>query len=221
MTNIEAASDIWEPSWEARLEPTAVGADEFAALIEATRAVQEAVTRSCPTPAAAARVAAALREIASELEEFEADEDGQLAGKRYDLAGRGHPLPVPLHIETVTDTAASARIVVGRFHSGRYALNGGVTTLIFDEILARVANGGNRPWARTACLTVQFRAPAPLHTELRVTAELVGREGRKRFMRGAMYHGDQVVAEAEGLWVELRPEQTQIFSNNGTEVSER
>ncbi|MQY26037.1 PaaI family thioesterase [Nocardia aurantia] len=220
MTNIDAAQDIWTPSWENRLIPTAEAGDEFAELIAATRAAQEAVTRSYPTPEVATRLAAGLREIASELGEFEADEDGQLAGKRYDLPGRGHPLPAPLHIDTVTDTSASARVTVGRFHSGRYALNGGVTTLIFDEILARVANGGGRPWARTACLTVQFRAPAPLHTELRVTAELVGQEGRKRYLRGAMYHGDLLVAEADGLWVEIRTEQAQNLSHQ-TEVSAR
>jgi hypothetical protein len=219
MTNIEAAQAI-RSDWENRLQPTTAAHDEFAALIDATRAVQEAVTRSRPTPAAAARIAAALGEIATDLREFEVDEDGQPAGKRYDLAGRGHPLPPPLHIDTVTGTTVAARVTVGRFHSGRYALNGGVTTLIFDEILARLANAGGRPWGRTAYLTVHFRAPAPLHTELRVTAELLRQEGRKRFLRGAMHHGDLLVAEAEGLWVELKPEQTQNFSI-ATEVSGR
>jgi hypothetical protein len=40
-----------------------------------------------------------------------------------------------------------------------------------------------------------------------VEAEFVGQDGRKRFMRGAMYDGDILVADVEGLWVELKPEQ--------------
>lgn len=207
--------DIWNPDWNDPFAPTAEANDEFAELVAAVRAVQEAFTRARPTPDAAAGIAGELRAIASKLETFEVGEDDQIPGHRWDLAGRGQALAPPLHIDAVTDTTACGRVVVGRFHSGRYAMNGGVTPLIFDEIMARLANDAGRPWARTAYLNVNFRAPAPLGIELRVEAEYLRQDGRKRFMRGAMYHGGVLVAEADGLWVELKPEQTQNISESG------
>jgi hypothetical protein len=32
-------------------------------------------------------------------------------------------------------------------------------------------------------------------------------QGRKRFLRGTVHHGDRLCAEAEGLFVELKPGQ--------------
>lgn len=208
-------NDIWSPDWNDPFSPTAEAGDEFAALVAAVRAVQEAFTRARPTPDAAAAIAGELRAVATRLEEFEVGEDDQIAGHRWDLAGRGQVLAPALHIDEVTETTARGRVTVGRFHSGRYAMNGGVTPLIFDEIMARLANGLGRPWARTAYLDVNFRSPAPLDVELRVEAECVRQDGRKRFMSGAMYHGDILVAEADGLWVELKPEQAVNISERG------
>ncbi|MFW0785244.1 hotdog domain-containing protein [Gordonia sp. CPCC 206044] len=214
MAEPATSPDIWSPDWVDPFAPTVNADDEYAQLVDALREVQEAITRSRPTPGAAADAAVTLRETARRMRAFEVDEDSQIAGKRWEIAGKGHSLAPVLHIDTVTDTFARGTVTIGRFHSGRYAMNGGVTPLIFDELLARLANSGGRPWARTAYLNVNFRAPAPLHTELTVTGELTGQEGRKRFLRGAMHHGDILVADAEGLWVELRHEQTQDISRN-------
>ncbi|MFV9428738.1 PaaI family thioesterase [Rhodococcus aetherivorans] len=208
--------DIWKPDWNDPFDPTAEADDEFAELVDALRSVQEAFTRSRPDTVSAARITQQLRSVAKELQSLEVGEDEQISGRRWDLAGRGQALAPPLHIDEVTETAARGRVTVGRFYSGRYAMNGGVTPLIFDEIMARLANDAGRPWARTAYLNVNFRAPAPLHVELRVEAEFVRQEGRKRFMRGRMYHEDVLVADADGLWVELKPEQTLNISGRGT-----
>lgn len=212
MTRVSTPGDIWSPSWDDPFEPTADADDEFAELTDALRSVQEAVTRSRPTPDAASCAARTLRDLAARLAEFEVGEDEQIAGRRWDLPGRAQALTPALHVDEVTATRARGRVTVGRFHSGRYAMNGGVTPLIFDEILARLANSSGRHWARTAYLHVNYRAPAPLGVELRVEAELAGQEGRKRFLRGGMYHGDLLVADVDGLWIELKPEQTQNVS---------
>lgn len=200
-------SDLWNPSWIDPFEPTVEHEDEFSELIDALRAVQESVARSRPNPAGAADAARKLREIALQMAKFEVSEDEQIAGRRWELAGRAQSMAPALHINEVTDTTARGHVSVGRFHSGRYAMNGGVTPLIFDEILARLANSAGRPWGRTAYLNVNYRALAPLDAVLRVEAEFVGQDGRKRFMRGAMYDGDVLVADVEGLWVELKPDQ--------------
>ena len=208
---VEAGSgehmEIWTPSWEDPFVPTAPASDEFARMMGALTEVQEAATRSVPTPAEAAVFADRLSALAADLRHHEVSEDEQLAGKRWDIAGRGQALIPPLHFVEMTPTSARGHVTVGRFYSGRYAMNGGVTPLIFDELLSRLANGFGRPWARTAYLKVDYRAPAPLERRLSVTAEVTSEEGRKRFVRGAMYDGDTLVAEAEGLWVEIRRDQ--------------
>lgn len=197
------------PSWVDPFQPTVDRQDPFAVLIENVRAVQESVTSSKPTKAAADQASLLLTQIQSLLAPFEVTEDDQIAGRLWDLAGRAQALTPVLHIADVTTSTARGWFTVGRFHSGRYAMNGGVTPLIFDEIMARLANSNGRVFARTACLTVNYRAPAPLGQRLRVEARIVGQQGRKRFLEATISSGDQsVIADAEGLWVQTAPRDT-------------
>lgn len=204
--SVDENTDIWTPRWEDTFVPTAPADDEFASMIGALAEVQEAATRSLPTKEELSAFADRLSALAADLRRHEVSEDEQLAGKRWDMAGRGQTLIPPLHLVEMTPTMARGHVTVGRFYSGRYAMNGGVTPLIFDELLSRLANGFGRTWARTAYLKVDYRAPAPLETRLTLSAEVSSEQGRKRFVRGAMHDGDTLVAEAEGLWVEIRPE---------------
>ena len=193
-------------SWDDDFPPSRPATDAFADLTAALVEVQEAFTRSRPDAETARAAAAALRETARALRAHEVDEDDQLAGRLWSRPGRGSALAPAITFDEVTDVRATGHVTIGRFHSGRYALNGGVTPMIFDEIMSRLGNSVGRIWARTANLTVDYRAPAPLHTELTVTAELVGQDGRKRMLRGVITHGDVLIAEASGLWVQTRPE---------------
>jgi acyl-CoA thioesterase FadM len=61
--------------------------------------------------------------------------------------------------------------------------------------------------ARTAYLHVDFRHVTPVETELQVRVRFDREEGRKRFLRGTLHDGDTLCAEAEGLFVALRPGQ--------------
>jgi acyl-CoA thioesterase FadM len=61
----------------------------------------------------------------------------------------------------------------------------------------------------TGTLTVRYRSPTPLHTELRFEAELVRMEGRKIFTRAQVLGGDRVCAEAEGIFVSVARERFQ------------
>jgi hypothetical protein len=55
----------------------------------------------------------------------------------------------------------------------------------------------------TGTLTVRYRKPTPIRTDLRLVARYEGRDGRKIRTTGAMYHGDELTAEAEGIFIEL------------------
>ena len=66
-----------------------------------------------------------------------------------------------------------------------------------EEVLASL--GGNPGF--TGTLTIRYRAPTPLHTELLFEAELVRVEGRKTFCEGRVFAGHTLCAEAEGVFI--------------------
>ena len=53
----------------------------------------------------------------------------------------------------------------------------------------------------TGRLTVRYRRPTPLHTELRVVAEVERVDGRKAHVDGRIEHDGETCAEAEGLFL--------------------
>lgn len=53
----------------------------------------------------------------------------------------------------------------------------------------------------TGTLSIRYRRPTPLHTDLRFEASLDRKEGRKLFTTGRLYAGDDLCAEAEGLFI--------------------
>ena len=60
---------------------------------------------------------------------------------------------------------------------------------------------------RTAFLHVNFRSPAMVGHELRITTWIDREEGRKLFIAGTLDDDNTRVADVEGLWVKLRPGQ--------------
>ena len=59
----------------------------------------------------------------------------------------------------------------------------------------------------TGTLTVRYRKPTPLRTDLRLEARFLERDGRKIRTWAGMYHGDVLTAEADGLFIEVMPRQ--------------
>ena len=100
------------------------------------------------------------------------------------------------------------RVVFTRIYlGGNGAAHGGTVPLLFDEVLGRLNSSGGRSVGRTAYLHVNYRHITPIGRELELEATLDRIEGRKRFITGRLRDGDTVVADAEGLFVELLPGQ--------------
>jgi acyl-CoA thioesterase FadM len=55
----------------------------------------------------------------------------------------------------------------------------------------------------TGTLTIRYRRPTPLHTDLRFEGYLDRTEGRKKFTRGYLYAGEELTAEAEGIFISV------------------
>ncbi len=89
-------------------------------------------------------------------------------------------------------------------------VHGGVTALIFDEILG-IVNIANGCPGMTGSLTIRYRRPTPLYKELRWDAWVEHVEGRRIRSRGEVWQGDTLCAEADGIFVRPRDELRQEY----------
>ena len=86
-------------------------------------------------------------------------------------------------------------------------LHGGIMMAFLDEAMGLVCYTFGVE-AMTASLTIDLRAPVHVGAALTQRAWLEGREGRKWFIRAEVHEGERLVAEARGLWIEPREDQT-------------
>jgi acyl-coenzyme A thioesterase PaaI-like protein len=85
------------------------------------------------------------------------------------------------------------------------SVHGGFIAAAFDEVLGYVQSLSGSP-GFTGTLTIVYRSPAPLHTQLQFRCELTRQEGRKIFAGGRVLAGDTLCAEAEAIFISARPE---------------
>jgi acyl-coenzyme A thioesterase PaaI-like protein len=84
-------------------------------------------------------------------------------------------------------------------------VHGGWVACAFDEILGIANIEAGHP-GMTARLTVHYRRPTPLFRELVVRGWVDRVEGRRIMSRAEIFDGETLTAEAEGLFVQPRPE---------------
>jgi acyl-coenzyme A thioesterase PaaI-like protein len=184
------------------------GDDEFAQMIDALRLLQERITGTSPPRSLLAEMTEVFGDLAARLEPFAVPERRQVTGRRTDLPGRGQALVPVFHADVSSDHEVRGRLTFSRYYlGGNGAAHGGTIPLMFDEVLGRLANAGERSRSRTAYLHVNYRNITPIGVELRLEARFEREEGRKRYLSAVIYHGDVLTADAEGLFVALRPGQ--------------
>ncbi|MFE2985782.1 PaaI family thioesterase [Streptomyces sp. NPDC059262] len=196
-------------TWESRQRLGAPTAPEgFPEMIEALRDLQDKVTAAAPPDELIAELTKTFTDLADRLAPHAVDERRQITGHLTELPGRGQTMSPALHVDEADAQHAVGRVYFGRFYlGGNGAVHGGAIPLLFDEVMGRLANTGGRRPSRTAYLRVNYRSIAPIETELRVEARFDREEGRKRFLVAELYDGDTLCADAEGLFVQLRPGQ--------------
>ena len=79
-------------------------------------------------------------------------------------------------------------------------VHGGIIASLFDELLG-VANITAHVGAMTGTLTIRYRSPTPLKTDLTFMARHVGIDGRKVRAEGTIHAGDRLCAECEGIFI--------------------
>ena len=83
-------------------------------------------------------------------------------------------------------------------------VHGGVIAELFDELLG-LSNILVGLGAMTGTLTIAYRRPTPLLAPLELAARHTGKEGRKVFAWGGLYHEGELTAEAEGVFIHVEP----------------
>jgi acyl-coenzyme A thioesterase PaaI-like protein len=161
--------------------------------------------------AAAARgITARLRARSRGLHEVAGVDDPETGERWYSpVYGPGSPV-APLLVATDTpEGRATGRVTVGKPHEGPPGLvHGGVVATLLDHVLARAVRAAGRG-GLTATLTVRYRRPVQLGVPLLLSAEIGESSGRRTTATARLVAEDDpgtVLAEAEGLFVSLRPE---------------
>jgi hypothetical protein len=196
--------------WHTRRLPAddTLGGPDFGRLVAAMRLLQTRLNAASPPDDVVAATAERLEAIAADLAPYEVPEGHGPVGRREDLPGRGNPLLPPVVWEERSAEVARGRVVFSRYYlGGNGAAHGGTIPLLFDEVLGRLANSADRPPARTAYLHVNYRNITPIDRELVIEARYEREEGRKRWSSGRLLDGDLLLADAEGLFVQLLPGQ--------------
>jgi acyl-coenzyme A thioesterase PaaI-like protein len=118
------------------------------------------------------------------------------------MIGLSNPLAPPIILE-VQDKTVHGRVRFGTAYEGPPGhVHGGFVAAAFDEVLGFVQSTTGQP-GMTGTLTIRYRRPTPLDTDLRFEATVQRVDGRKIFAEGRLYAGDVLTAEAEGIFISV------------------
>jgi acyl-coenzyme A thioesterase PaaI-like protein len=205
-----ASRDAWHPGGGFNPpDPSAQGGPDYGRFIDGVRALQDHA-RAVDAPDEVITEAADLLDKLSDLlTPFDTDEWQSPSGRRMDLPVRGNILTIPMNAHKTDDGRIEGWARFARFHLGRNgAVHGGCLGMLFDTVLgltSSVLTGG--PRQRTAYLHVNYRQIVPIEKRLDISAGVDRVEGRKVFVSGRLTDGGVVLADAEALFVLLKPGQ--------------
>ncbi|MCX4091197.1 PaaI family thioesterase [Nocardia sp. alder85J] len=184
------------------------GGPHFGEYIEQVRGLMDRVRLSCPSDEAALAAIARLKELNDLLDDTVVDEWSVPGWVRRDLPANGNITLPPFVIDHADRDNVEARITFRTSHlGGNAAAHGGHIGVAFDSLLGTIASLYGESPTRTASLTIDYRSITPLNKELTARAWTDRREGRKIYVLGTLYDGDRLCAEANGLFLTLKPGQ--------------
>ena len=118
------------------------------------------------------------------------------------MLGRANPLAPPISLWADGDVLRAEAHFGSAYEGPPGCVHGGYVAAAFDEVLGSAQSLAGRP-GMTARLTINYRSPTPLHTELTFAGRVVGVEGPKTFTEGTLHAGDRLCAESDGLFVAI------------------
>lgn len=190
-------------------EPTRKGGPDYGRFIDAVRKLQDHARAVDAPDDVITQAADRLEELSALLAPFDADEWQSPSGRRMDLPVRGNILTIPMSAKKTEDGRIEGWARFARFHLGRNgAVHGGALGMLFDTVLGLTASVlSGSPRQRTAYLKINYRRIVPIEKELQIDAGIDQVDGRKIFVSGRLSDGDTLLAEADALFVRLKPGQ--------------
>jgi acyl-coenzyme A thioesterase PaaI-like protein len=190
-------------------EPTTKGGPDYGRFIDAVRKLQDHARAVDAPDEVITEAADTLEELSALLSPYDADEWASPSGRRMDLPVRGNILTVPIGSRKTDDGRIEGWARFARFHLGRNgAVHGGSLGMLFDTVLGLTASVlSGTPRQRTAYLKINYRNIVPIDKELQFDAGIDRVDGRKIFVSGRLTDGDTLLAEADALFVKLKPGQ--------------
>lgn len=184
------------------------GGAEFESLVAEFRRMHAALCTAAPDPELTSALRREFRDAADRLESTRQSVEADRASWRIGMSSRGHPTLVPFDVEHLDERVFRARVEFSDVHlGGNGAVHGGTIPLLFDDFLGMFVSARGQPHSRTASLKVNYRRITPIYTPLRVEGTIDRIDGRKTWVSGRLFHGDEMTADAEALFLRLLPGQ--------------
>ena len=166
-------------------------------------------------------IAITLAERQRRLDEPSSIDDLHRGQRPYNpVVGLGNPVAPPMRVEIVDGTAIGWCTLDRRYEGPITYAHGGISALLLDQLMGYAAAAAGHPGV-TGRLEVRYRATIPLGQPLRLQAKLIDVLGVRAAVRGSISLAtapDDALAEAEGRFLALRPEQaTRLFGGIETE----
>lgn len=118
------------------------------------------------------------------------------------MLGRANALAPPIELWLEGDELHGKATFGAAYEGPPGCVHGGFIAAAFDEVLGSAQSLAGNP-GMTGRLTIHYRSPTPLHTELRFTSRLASVRGRKITTTGELWAGDTLCAEGEGLFISI------------------
>lgn len=192
--------------------------------VAASRAVGEALRRVIDRLTATSASTEVLDEARVQLERVEDllrpydavrryEGTSEASGLSHDRAffdwspqlGLSNPLAPPIHVGVENGAVIGLARFGIAYEGPPGCVHGGFIAAAFDEVLGLTQTLSGKV-GMTGTLTIRYRRPTPLHVELRFEGRVDSVSGRKVLTSGRLLAGDQMTAEATGLFISITPE---------------
>jgi acyl-coenzyme A thioesterase PaaI-like protein len=180
----------------------------------ALRTAVHRIVRVTGDPAAIGRAADAIEAMVAQLEElpiqveYEGFAEASISGGEFGFFDRGpmlgniNPLAPPLEMWQDGDRMLGRAFFGPAYEGPPGCVHGGYVAAAFDELLGCTQTMSGAP-GMTGRLSVSYRSPTPLETELRFEGRITDVSGRKILTSGTLSAGDRLCAEAEALFISV------------------
>ena len=122
------------------------------------------------------------------------------------VCGRNHPFGLKLRfaLDPEQMRATTTTSLSPHFTGWKRAAHGGIVSAMLDEAMV-YACAATGVYVATANMSVKFRKPVPVESELEIIGEITRKKARTLRARSRILLDGNVLAEAEGALIVMRP----------------